>query len=121
MTSFSITVPLPNRGVLPNARRHWAAKSKLTKAQRRAAALSCLQLLAGSKPPAWRKARAQVIAYFPTTRHPDPDNFMAGLKASFDGIADAGVIVNDRDLWPERPQFFKDKENPRVQITIIPE
>jgi hypothetical protein len=46
---------------------------------------------------------------------------MASLKAAEDGIADAGIIVNDRALWPERPVFDKDAKRPRIEITITRE
>jgi len=36
-------------------------------------------------------------------RHPDPDNIISSLKSAFDGLQDAGVVANDRGLWPERP------------------
>lgn len=33
----------------------------------------------------------------------------------------AGIIANDRGLWPERPVFAKDASNPRIEITITHE
>jgi len=63
----------------------------------------------------------QVVAYFKTKRFPDPGNFMASLKATEDGIADAGIVENDRGLWPERPIFGTDKARPRIEITITEE
>ena len=62
-----------------------------------------------------------IKAYFKTLRTPDPGNFMSSLKACEDGIEDAGIIANDRGLWPERPEFFKDAGNPRIEITITQE
>ena len=123
MKSVTIILPLPRRELSPNARCHWAKKSKITKSHRIEAWSVCnkfaIQQL--KQNPKWRRAKMQVKAYFKTRRHPDPGNFMASLKAYEDGIADAGVVENDRGLWPERPEFFTDAKNPRVELTITEE
>ncbi len=121
MNSITITLPLPARELSPNARVHWAKKAKITKAHRQAAGITAWVATGDSEPPHWKKAKMQVKAYFKTRRFPDPGNFMASLKAYEDGIADAGVVENDRGLWPERPEFFTDKANPRIEITISQE
>lgn len=121
MTSITITLPLPARELSPNARVHWAKKAKITKAHRQAAGITAWAATGDSEPPGWKKAKMQIKAYFKTARYPDPTNFMASLKAYEDGIADAGVVENDRGLWPERPEFFTDKLNPRIEITITEE
>ncbi len=111
----------PKGNAAPNARVHWAKKSKITKAHRRASWGAAWTVMGDDKRPHWKKAKMQVKAYFKTRRFPDPGNFMASLKAYEDGIADAGVVENDRRLWPERPEFFTDKANPRIEITISQE
>jgi len=122
MTSITITLPIPARKLSPNARVHWAEKAKLTRAARKAAYFAAIEAwnLRG-KPPGWLKARLEVKAFFKTLNFPDPGNFMASLKSSEDGIADAGIINNDKGLWPERPTFEKDASNPRIEITITSE
>lgn len=44
------------------------------------------------------------VFYVTRGRGPDTDNALASLKACIDGIADAGVIANDRDIvvWSVR-------------------
>jgi crossover junction endodeoxyribonuclease RusA len=121
MQSITITLPLPYKQLSPNARVHWAIKSKLTKAHRKAAYIATVAALKGNTPEGWMKSKLEVSAYFPTYRFPDPGNFMASLKAYEDGIADSGVIVNDKSLWPERPIFAKDARRPRVILTITKE
>jgi hypothetical protein len=121
MNSITITLPIPARKLSPNARTHWAEKAKLTKASRRAAYFAALEALNLRKPPGWIKARLGVRAFFKTLNFPDPTNFPLSLKAAIDGIADAGIIANDKGLWPERPVFEKDTGNPRVEITITEE
>ena len=121
MKSVAITVGIPPAKLSPNARVHWAVKSTLTKAARREAYAQCLVALGARRPPGWLKARVEVVAYFPTHNHRDPDNLIASLKAYFDGIADSGVISNDKALWPERPIISKDARNPRVELVITGE
>lgn len=121
MTSITILLPLPVRKLSPNARVHWAEKAKLVKASRRVASIASLEALNLRRPPGWLKAKMEVKAYFKTLTFPDPDNFIASLKSSIDGIADSGIILDDKALWPERPVFKKDAENPRIEITITKE
>lgn len=121
MKSITITLPLPSPKLSPNARTHWAEKAKLTKASRKAAYFAALEALNLRKPPGWLKARLEVRAFFKTLNFPDPTNFPLSLKAAIDGIADAGIIANDKGLWPERPVFAKDTGNPRMEITITEE
>lgn len=119
--SLTVTVALPPKACNPNARLHWAAKGRGVRACRQAAALAAKAALKGKPAPMWAKAAVKVEAFFPTARFPDPDNLIASLKATFDGLADAGVVANDRGLWPERPSIAKDKANPRIVLTITPE
>ena len=121
MTSITIILPIPARKLSPNARVHWAEKAKLTRAARKAAYFAALEALNLRKPPGWSKARLDVKAFFKTRNFPDPDNLTASMKSSIDGIADAGIILDDKSLWPERPVFEKDASNPRVELTITGE
>jgi crossover junction endodeoxyribonuclease RusA len=121
MTSITITLPIPARKLSPNARVHWAERANLTRHARAVAHLAALHALNLRRPPGWLKARLEVKAFFKTRNFPDPDNFIASLKSSIDGIADSGIILDDKALWPERPVFRKDAENPRIEITITKE
>jgi len=121
MTSITITVPMPPSKLSLNARIHWSTRQKLVKQARSVANLCAKEALAGHKPPGWIKARYDLKAYFPTMAFPDPDNLTTRLKSTLDGIADSGIIRDDRALWPERPIFRKDARNPRLEITITPE
>ena len=120
MNSISITIPIPPRILSPNARPHWAKKAKATKAFRLRSWAASSAATKGT-PERWLKAKLEVVAYFPTRRFPDPTNLMASLKAAEDGICDAGVVANDRGLWPERPVFKVDKVYPRIELTITEE
>lgn len=121
MTSLTITVPLPAPALAHNGRIHWRKRAALVKACRASSCLLAKAALAGRAAPGWGKASVKVVAYFPTLSFPDPMNLLDRCKAVLDGFEDARIILNDKDLWPERPEMYKDKERPRLEITIKPE
>lgn len=121
MNSITIVIDLPPRMLSPNARCHWAVKAKYVRQYRLHAHAASLVALGEAKRPYWEKAKLNAKAFFKTRGFPDPSNFMASLKAAEDGIADAGIIINDKALWPERPEFDKDWKHPRIEITITRE
>ena len=120
MTSITFTIPLPPHEVRNNARCHYRAKAAKIKFYRRLTMYAAREA-AGWKKPMWLKASAKVVAYFPTVQHMDPTNLLDALKGPFDGLEDAGIIVNDRELWPERPVIHTKQTNPRIEITITEE
>jgi crossover junction endodeoxyribonuclease RusA len=120
MTSLTITLPLPPKEVRNNARVHWAKKAKAVKAYRFEAMFAAIQAIAGNAP-FWKKAKVHITAYFATARHLDPTNLIDALKPAFDGLQDAGVIENDKNLWPERPVIVTSDKNPRVELVITEE
>lgn len=115
-------LPLPDRVLSPNIRSHFMVKAKAVKAARAAAKAEVGRVLDGAPAPLWGKA-SYVATFFllPKHRDRDPDNSIASLKAYIDGIADGGVIQNDRNLWPERPVFIRTDKMPRVEIVVTPE
>jgi Holliday junction resolvase RusA-like endonuclease len=117
VNSITITIPIPHRSLSPNARTHWRAKAVKVKAARRAASVLCVATV-GHGHMLLTNAISTVVWYAKTATHPDPDNALAMLKPYFDGMADAGVLANDRNLAHNPIRFEKDKANPRVQITI---
>lgn len=118
MGKLVLQLPIPHRLLSPNARVHWAVKAKLVKSHRQAAKVEAWRVLGGAKPPLWAKARYKATLLTLRASRLDPDNFNAMLKSYLDGIADAGVVANDRGLWPERPEFLKTDKFPRVEIEI---
>lgn len=119
---ITITLPLPDKALSPNARVHWAKKAKLTKSYRLCAAFAMIaQIQKGKALKPWKKASYIARFYFKDSRRRDADNAIASLKSALDGVADAGLVVNDSVLWPERPEFHTDKDNPRVEITFTKE
>lgn len=120
MTSLTITIPLPPKEVRNNARVHWAKKAAAVKQYRFFAKFRATTAMGLTKL-GWKKASVKVTAYFPTARHLDPTNLIDALKPAFDGLQDAGVIENDKELWPERPVIVTRDKNPRVELVITDE
>lgn len=115
-----ITLPFPDARLSPNARVHYHAKARVTKAAREAAKVlawathgvrDLRAAYAGTQP-----ILVTVTVYPPDKRDRDQDNIIASLKASFDGLADA-LAVNDSRF---RPQYhFADPAKPgRIEIRL---
>jgi len=68
--------------------------------------------------PRWQSATVQIRWLHPTRRWPDRDNIISWLKSAIDGLTDAGLIADDRDLNYAPVKRDKDAANPRVEITI---
>jgi len=121
MNSINITFPIPSPKLAHNGRIHWRQRAKLVKECRLSSGILARQALEGKPAPLWEKATAKVVGYFPTMAFPDPANLIDRCKAVFDGIQDARIIIDDANLWPLRPEMHKDKERPRLEITITEE
>lgn len=119
--TITITLPLPHKNLSPNARCHWAAKAKAAKMARydaKRATLRAIALLDLDGLPLWKSATVQATFYKRTSHVTDSDNALASLKNAFDGLADAGLIANDRGLTHLPVKFAVDKNDPRVELTV---
>ncbi|MDD4888669.1 MAG: hypothetical protein PHU85_01970 [Phycisphaerae bacterium] len=122
--SITVTLALPNRHTHPNqltrGKTRLAAiiRAKEIKADRRSAADWTAYMLQGCTPPRWESANVHAVFYHRTKARRDPTNLSSSLKHVLDGIADAGVVVNDRVLSPPTVEDRIDRERPRVEITI---
>jgi len=112
---LTVTIRIPDSSLSPNSRCHWSRKAKAAKAMREAVARAVrwweLQ-------PAWKAATFQATFHWPDKRHRDDDNAMASLKSARDGLADAGVVVNDRVFTTLPASMLYDKARPRVEIIV---
>lgn len=90
-----IQLPWPLKGLSPNDRVHWRAKSRATRRYRGIAAWTVVE----HRRHAMKGPYALRVVFCPKSRGPvpDKDNCIASFKAGQDGIADA-LRVNDRDL-----------------------
>lgn len=116
MQRVRFTLPLPPKALSPNARTHWAVKSRAVKAYR-----FCAQMAARK---AWDDAGSPLLEadivcvfHFRDKRRRDRDNLLASLKAAFDGMADAG-IVSDDSSFRHQVEIGDPSSDPHVEITI---
>jgi len=68
----------------------------------------------------WPQVLVEAAFFHKTNRTRDQDNAMGALKAAYDGIVDAGLVVNDDYEHMKRgsPTFGIDRDFPRVVLTI---
>jgi Holliday junction resolvase RusA-like endonuclease len=117
-SQVTVTISLPPKQMHPNARCHWRAKLKPKAIQRQNAALA-----AGyASRVMFRSATIQATFHLGKRgkRH-DSDNLIAWLKASIDGLQDAGVLADDSGVtWLPPAQVFGKSagEDKMVVLTI---
>lgn len=114
-----ISLPIPAASIWPNSRTHWRRKAEITKSHRQAAKNVTNMMISrpNYKPVTYHGYH--LAFYYKDARRRDDDNAAASCKAFRDGIADAlGVDDNTLKLL-EIPTFQIDRENPRVEITLI--
>lgn len=117
--SLTITLPLPPQQLKPNGRYHYMARHRATSQYRQSAYLAAKSEIARQRPfVAFYKPTARVTAYWRTARTMDPDNLVATMKAAFDGLTDAGVWSDDREVTHLPCVQEKDAENPRIEIEV---
>ena len=116
----TISLDIPPLTVHPNARTHWAIRSKATKSVRCGARIATLNATArGSTSPPDAILNVRCRWYFRDRRRRDTDNLLAWMKAAFDGIAD-GLGYDDRRFvhWPAVVDC--DRDRPRVEVDLWP-
>ena len=92
---MKVILPWPDRKLSPNARVHWAQKSKAAKVARNTAL--ALSWDAFGKVVDWEgDVHVQLDFYPPSKRRYDLDNAIAAMKSSLDGIADALSVDDSR-------------------------
>lgn len=84
------------------------AKAKATKIYRHLSKVMALEASGGSQ--LWPAATVKVIATYKDARRRDRDGILSSLKAAFDGLADAWVVLNDADFTYEPVEIRKGKD-----------
>jgi crossover junction endodeoxyribonuclease RusA len=111
----TITLPLPSPKLSPNARIHWAQRSKLVKAARTTARLIAQAQGVSSATPI-HSYRLRFI--WKDKRRHDRDNSASSAKSVLDGIADA-TGQDDADWLFYGVEFGEpDKGNPRLEVIV---
>lgn len=120
--TVKIVIPLPPPFLSPNrpcgSRGGRILRSRLTKKYREIARRAAS--IAGVESGPWEKATIKADFYHKTQRRRDDVNQLAMLKPAYDGIVDAGIMVDDDSthLFTLTPAFHLDKKCPRVELTL---
>lgn len=97
MTQITVELDWPSRLLHPNARVHWAMKSRVAKVARRNAYI--LTLVAQGRRLYIHDSMSRIpvaMTFYPPDRHPrDEDGMVSSLKSALDGVADA-LQVDDK-------------------------
>lgn len=111
--SCSVLLPWPPKVLSPNARSHWAAKSKAAKSYRYRCFLEAR--IAKLTAPAGRVLL--VLEFLPPNRQRrDDDNLLAAFKAGRDGLADALGI--DDCLFVSQVRVMHDEVHPGGAVRV---
>ena len=113
MQKMMVELPWPPKELSPNARVHWAKRSKAAKRYREACHL--LTKAEGLRIDWEGQVHAWIDFYPPDRRHRDDDNMVASFKAGRDGMADALGIDDKRIRF--RP-FVRDEVGGKVVVTL---
>jgi crossover junction endodeoxyribonuclease RusA len=118
-----IVLSIPDKALSPNGRAHYMVKARAVKKARDTARWVAWETWQRVAPrhdaPRWTRARIDVAAYWKDRRSiRDDDNLWGSLKASRDGIADAGLVENDRCFEMGMVDQGVDAGEPRIVVTV---
>lgn len=116
-----VTIPIPPRGTRANASHggHWGPKARATKKQRQDAGYAALEVIRHRRDLVFFvKATVLPKFFFKDKRAYDASNLGTWLKASLDGLADAGIVANDRDFTLLPAEMLVDPLYQRVDLVI---
>lgn len=117
MSKLHITLPWPDRKLSPNARVHWAQKSRAVKQYRAVARMLTVSELnkTGDRPQG--DVDIELAFYRPSRRAMDLDNRIASVKAGLDGVADA-LGIDDHKFRLSAEMMTDTKPGGAVVVTI---
>lgn len=120
--TVTIILPLPPAVLSPNrppgSRGGRMRKAQAEKGYRKKAREATMQ--SGIETGPWGLATTQTIFFHAVKRRRDDVNHLQMLKPAYDGLVDAGLLVDDDSdhLRTLTPLFEIDRECPRVELTI---
>ena len=114
---LTLRLPLPLPECSPNSRCHWSKKARAAKAMRAAARRAASTFITAFGQSFIRPIITATF-YHRTRRVRDRDNAIASTKNQIDGLADAGLFLNDSQVHWGDISFEIDKQDPRVMLTI---
>ena len=121
--SVTIILPLPPAVLSPNrpagTRGGRFARAAAAKRYRKLARCAAEDTQITTGP--WERATVAAAFYHKQNRRRDDVNHLAMLKSAYDGVVDAGLLVDDdaEHLTTLPASFAIDRECPRVELTFI--
>jgi crossover junction endodeoxyribonuclease RusA len=118
MTPLVLRLLWPPPELSPNARVHWGTKKRATEKYRQ----DCYLVVRETWAQGWIPvcSTAKVVFVVPDKRRRDLDNAMASMKAAWDGLVDAGLLVDDdsKHLKLAAPEMRVVKGQKYVEVTL---
>lgn len=116
----TLELPFPGRGLSPNSRLHWRVKAAAVAGYREACGWIAKEAMQRLEAPLEPPVKADILYVLPDGRRRDPDNLLAMLKPAWDGMVDAGLLVDDRWqlLKVGEPRFEQGKKPGMVKVTL---
>lgn len=120
MNAMTITLPLPDPGLSPNARLHWAQKRKLVEQARYDGWIATMEVWRPMAPlPLPARIPLSLSFVVPDHRRRDLDNLVSSCKAYLDGVADAlGVDDSRFDLASITRRIERGVREVRLEIPL---
>lgn len=124
MTEETVTIilPLPHRCLSPNQppASHGSRMRKAAETKRYRRLAKYTTIAEGVESGPWERATIQAHFVHKVDRRRDDVNSLQMLKPAYDGVVDAGLLVDDdsKHLTTLPATFSIDKESPRVELTF---
>ncbi len=115
-----LRLPWPPKELSPNVQVHWGTKKRATAQYRQDCFLAAREAFGPPFGPAPALVTAAVVFVVPNRRRRDLDNAMASIKAGFDGLVDASLLVDDSSehLRLAAPEMRYEKGERYVEVTL---
>lgn len=98
----TVEIPMaPEKDLIPNQHRkqaHWSTQSRARKFFRNEAAWQASLTLPHNWQPITGPVTLDIFVHWPKRRRPDLDAVVSSCKSAIDGLADAGVVADDKQI-----------------------
>lgn len=119
LRAVTVTLPIPPLELSKNGRVDWRKRARLYRQHREWARLAVYNELRGERPEWTDDIEIIVLWFVRSGPNPDVDNATERLAAYVDGMVDAGLIVNDRQVKRYAVAFRHDATDPRVELRFV--
>lgn len=120
---ITVELPIPPIQLQPNGRTIWQIRQRYAREARQLANVRGrnARIAAGLDKPLRPPVYAALTFFFKTNRRHDEDNLTNSMKAYWDGLVDARVLIDDRMdmLHVQSITTFVDARRPRVVVNLL--